>query len=94
MVRELMFNPVHIIAECFVLVVGLDAGVEVPSFDEFIGRFGEQSSAKIDFAERVRLHHLGFSGLRVQQLQRGQIGVLVGFHIEALVSRLKLQRIT
>ena len=53
MVRELVFNPVHIIAECFVLVVGLDAGSDVPGFHEFIGRFGEQSSAEIDFAQRV-----------------------------------------
>jgi len=53
MVRELVFNPVHIIAECFVFVVGLDAGSDVPGFHEFIGRFGEQRSAEIDFAQRV-----------------------------------------
>ena len=93
MFRELVLNPVHVIAERLVFVVSLCAGSDVPGFHQFVGRFGEQRSAEIDFPQRIRFHHLRFAGLRVQQFQRGQIRALVGFDVDALVSGLKLQRV-
>ena len=90
-VRETAFDPVDVVAECFVFVVGLDAVGGVPGFHQFIGRFGEQSSAQVDFSQGVRFHHFGFAGLGIEQHQRDQVRTRVGFYVDALVSGLKVQ---
>ena len=68
-ILELALDPVDVIAERFFLVIGFCASCDVPGLDQFVRRFGEQRSAKINLPQGVRFHCLGFSGLRVHQRQ-------------------------